>query len=65
MAARIGNVIYWFCSAVAALCFAIAFSVWLVNFREMPEGYLLLAVSFVVAFCIWLVGKAFRYVLAG
>jgi hypothetical protein len=46
MAERIGNVVYWFCCIVAAICFAFGFSVWFLNFTEGTEAYSLLAVSF-------------------
>ena len=65
MAERIGNIVYWFCCFVAAICFASGVSVWFLNFREGTDAYSLLAVSFMVAFLVWLIGRALRYVFAG
>jgi hypothetical protein len=65
MAERIGNIVYWFCCFVAAICFASGVSVWFLNFREGTEAYSLLAVSFMVAFLVWVIGRSLRYVFAG
>jgi hypothetical protein len=65
MAESIGNIVYWFCCVVAAVCFALGVSVWYLNFREGTTAYSLLAVSFVVALSVWIIGRAIRYVLAG
>jgi hypothetical protein len=65
MAERIGNIVYWFCSIVAAISLAIGISVWFLNFREGTEAYSILAVSSMVAFLVWIFGRAIRYVLAG
>ena len=65
MAERIGNIVYWFCCFVAAICFASGVSVWFLNFREGTEAYSLLAVAFMVAFLVWVIGRSLRYVFAG
>jgi hypothetical protein len=65
MAERIANIVYWFCSIVAAITLALGISVWFLNFRAGNEAYSLLAVSFVVAFLVWFIGRAIRYALAG
>jgi hypothetical protein len=65
MAERIANIVYWFCSIVAAMTLALGISVWFLNFRQGTTAYSLLAISFMVALLVWIFGRAIRYALAG
>lgn len=67
MAARLGNVVYWMCSGLAALI------ILLLAYVVMSYGIggargdasFVQGLMFVVAVAIWLFGRAVRYVLGG
>lgn len=61
MALRLGRVIYWLCTAIAAVFVAGLWTVLLFIRGDQEVGYAL-AASAVAA---WLFGRASRYVLSG
>jgi len=61
---RLGNVLYWLCTGVAAL-FALV-SVYSALFGQVENGgWWLLGALAVLAIVVWLIGRAARYILAG
>lgn len=66
MAQRLGNVLYWVATALAALLLALA-AIFPIMAERGTSGELWL-VSLAIAACgviVWLIGRACRYVLAG
>lgn len=62
MAARLGNVLYWLGSGIAAILFVLsAYMAIELNWNDKPTalGFLIAAVAS------WLLGRALRYILAG
>jgi hypothetical protein len=60
---RLGNVLYWAASLVAALFGLLAGAVAVLN--TGPDGPFIAVIFAVFAVIAWLVGRACRYVLAG
>lgn len=69
MAARLGRVIYWTCTVVAALILIVAalIATFAIHpeIESAPQGYLLMGLWAVGGVVVWLLGRAARYVLAG
>ena len=65
MLSRLGNVLYWTASGVAALCAAggIAFAVSIYD-HNSTDAYFIGGLWLIGAAVIWLFGRACRYVLA-
>lgn len=66
MLARLGNVLYWAGTGIAALCVigGGAFAISIYNYNR-ADAYFIGALWLVSAAVIWLIGRACRYVLAG
>lgn len=62
MAARLGDVLYWFACGAATVWSGIFGSIYWAENRHEPG---LLVAAAIGAFLIWIAGRAFRYVLAG
>lgn len=62
MVARLGNVLYWFASAVAVL--ALAGAAYSLAYGQRG-GDVLAGLGAAFAVLVWLIGRACRYVLAG
>jgi magnesium-transporting ATPase (P-type) len=69
MVARLGNVIYWLFSGLAAICLAVsllAFGIWVTGNSHDPASSIFSGVAMAIAaVACWLVGRMSRYVLAG
>jgi len=63
MVARLGDVLYWAASGVAALLAAFVLMVFMLADGKGEPIFQVLGV--VIAGIIWLIGRACRYVLAG
>lgn len=68
MAARLGNVIYWFaCAAAALLILGLPLGIfynWATNNLGQVE-YGLVGAVMLCGVAVWLIGRAFKYILAG
>lgn len=69
MAARLGNVIYWFCAGFAAILVALPLLMIVFLLRPTNAGYadglLMMGASMAAGVLLFLVGRAARYILAG
>lgn len=63
MAARIGNVIYWFGCAVAALAVLAGLAEYFAE-GNRSDGIAVTVGFFVAALIFWLIGRAVLYILA-
>jgi hypothetical protein len=64
MAARLGQVIYWACTIIAALILVgVAFVFW--RATKLDAVMFVLVFGILSAVVVWLIGRAAKYVLAG
>lgn len=63
MVARLGQVLYWGLSGIAAISFALG--VWVNVINKAQADWSTLGVVAVFSVVVWLVGRACLYVLAG
>ena len=67
MAARLGKVIYWVCTAIAAVLVAFPILAMSYNWiaRASLQPYVMLGFFALAGIVIWLIGRAAKYILAG
>jgi hypothetical protein len=69
MAARLGNVLYWFCCGMGAIIIGftttVVVCIWLLVGNFNSTNFVLLGSLIITGVLSWLTGRAMRYILAG